>query len=81
MPGLRAAFRNCVDDAAEGTAELRLETTRLNLNFLNEVRLKVLAHTTNIEVRGIDAVDQIDVFPIAGAINLKSVGAVAPGAL
>ena len=81
MPGLRAAFRNRVDDAAEGAAELRLEAARLNLDFLDEVRLKVLAYTTNIEVRGIDAVDQIDVFPVACAINLKSAGAVAPGAL
>ncbi len=81
VPSLRAAFRNRIDDAAEGAAELRLETARLNLDFLDEIRLKVLSYTSNINVRGIDAVDQVDIFPVAGAINLEAAGAVAPGAL
>ncbi len=81
MPRLRAAFRNGVDHATEGAAKFRLKATRLYLYFLNEVRLKILADAADVQVGGVNAVDKIDVLPIAGAINLESAGASAPGAL
>jgi hypothetical protein len=78
---LRAAFRNCVHDAADGAAVFRFKAARLDLYILDEVRLEVLAHAADVEVGGIDAVNQVSIFAVAGAIDLEAIGAIAPGAL
>ena len=81
MPVLRATFGNRVRDAAHGAAELGLKAAGLNLHFLDEVLLEVLAHAADIDVGSVDTVDQIGVFTVASSIDLKPVRSVAASAL
>src|SRR5207302_5746235 len=71
VPRVRTAFRNRIDHASERSAVFRLEAARLDLDFLNEVCLKVLADAAVLNVRGIDAINHVDVLGIAGPIDLE----------
>ena len=81
VPRVRAVLRNGVDDATQGATVLGLEARALDLDFLKEVYLKVLAHTAVHDVRGVYAVDEVDVFRVAGAVDLEAVVAAPAAAL
>src|SRR5262249_4444911 len=81
MPGIGPPFRNGINHATQGATEFGFEPARLDLDFFNKVRLKVLAHAAHTNVTCVGAVDHIDIFGIRGPVNLKSIEAVLSCAL
>ena len=72
VKGVRAALGDHVDDAAGGAAELRAVAARLDLDFLDEVGNHVLARDALLEVRGLDAVDDVAVLAGARAVDRQA---------
>ena len=73
MPCVGPTHRNGVDHTAQRATVLGLETACLDLDLVDEVHLKVLTDASLLDVRGIDAVNQVHVFRVARAIDLKAV--------
>ena len=81
MPYVRAALWNGIDHASQRSAVLGFEAARLDLNFLDEVRLKVLADAAVLNIGGVNAINEINVLGIAGAVNLETAHPALPCAL
>src|SRR5262249_28393005 len=73
VEGVAAALWDGIDDTTQRAAKFSFKTAGLDLNLLNKVHLEAFANATRLYVCGVHAVDQVHVFRIAGAIDLKSV--------
>src|SRR5206468_5916113 len=73
VPRVGSPFRNGIDDPSKRTAVFGFEAARFDLNFLDEVRLKVLANPTLLDIGDVDAVYHVDVLRVRGAVNLVAV--------
>jgi hypothetical protein len=61
---------------AERTTVLGLKAGALYLNFLDEIGLEALPDAAICDVCGVDAIDQIDIFAIAGSVYLEAISVV-----
>ena len=73
MPLIRAALGNDVHHAAQRAAVLRLETAGLHLHFVDEVHRHVGLGMSVEDRCGFQAVHQVGVLGVAGAVDLESI--------
>src|SRR5947199_2068199 len=66
---------NGIDYAAKRSAVFGFEAARLDLNFLNEVGLEVLADAAVLNIRRVNAIDEVNVLGVAGAVDLVAANA------
>jgi hypothetical protein len=72
MPVVGAALRDRVDDAAGGATIFRGVAARFHLHFVDEVHDHVLAREAALEIRRLDAVDDVAVLAGARAIDREA---------
>ena len=75
MPDVGTTFGNGVNDATQRAAVLGLEAAGLDLYFLDEIGLEVLADAAVLNVGGVDAIDQVNILTVACAVDLETPGA------
>ena len=75
MPDVGTTFGNGVNDATQSAAVLGLEAAGLDLYFLDEIGLEVLADAAVLNVGGVDAIDQVNILTVACAVDLETPGA------
>ena len=68
-PGVGAALRHDVDDAARGAAVFGGVPARLHLNLVDELRQDVMTRQAADQVRGLDAIDDEPVLRGARAVD------------
>ncbi len=70
VPLVGALLGKHVDHATQGAAELGFEAAGLDLNLVDELHLVALTDATVLDVGDVDAIHHVDVFAVAGAIDL-----------
>ena len=75
MPDVGTTFGNGVNAATQSAAVFGLEAAGLDLYFLDEIGLEVLADAAVLNVGGVDAIDQVNILTVACAVDLETPGA------
>jgi tetratricopeptide (TPR) repeat protein len=73
VPVIASALLDDVNYAPDSAAVLRFEAAGLYLNFLDKLKDDVLLNAATLNFRGVQALNQVGIFRVAGAIYLETI--------